>query len=240
MRCMDRASLERFLNQGLSLAETGRRAGLHEATVGYWVKKHGLRAMNREKHAARGGIERSELERLVYEGLSIAEIAQRFDRSKATVRYWLTKYDLRTFSPAGVRHSEESRCAREAGLLRAKMRCARHGDVEFVLDRRGYYRCTRCRSDAVTRRRRKVKLTLVREAGGACRICGYSRCSAALEFHHLVPEDKRFSLSQAGMARSLVRARAEAEKCVLLCANCHAEVEAGFATVTVADEPRIQ
>ncbi len=35
-------------------------------------------------------------------------------------------------------------------------------------------------------------------------------------------------------------ARAEADKCVLPCANCHAEVEAGFATLTVADEPRMQ
>jgi transposase-like protein len=48
MQCMDRASLEQLLDQGLSLAEIGRRFGLHEATVGYWVKKHGLRAVNRE------------------------------------------------------------------------------------------------------------------------------------------------------------------------------------------------
>jgi transposase len=237
---MDRTVLKAYLDEGLSLAEIGRRVDRHEATVAYWVQRHELRAVNAERHAARGAIKRSELERLVSEGHSIAEIAERVDRSKATVRHWLVKYDLRTFSPSGVRRSEESRFAREAGLLRSHMMCARHGDVEFVLDRRGYYRCTRCRSDAVTRRRRKVKLTLVREAGGACRICGYSRCAAALEFHHLVPEDKRFSLSQAGMARSLARARAEAEKCVLLCANCHAEVEAGFAPLTVADEPRIQ
>jgi hypothetical protein len=30
---------------------------------------------------------------------------------------------------------------------------------------------------------------------------------------------------------ALEAARAEAAKCVLLCANCHAEVEAGVATV---------
>lgn len=29
------------------------------------------------------------------------------------------------------------------------------------------------------------------------------------------------------MTRSIERAREEAAKCVLLCANCHAEVEAG-------------
>ena len=46
---MDRASLEKLLGEGLSLAEIGRRFGLHEATVGYWVQKHGLEAVNREK-----------------------------------------------------------------------------------------------------------------------------------------------------------------------------------------------
>jgi hypothetical protein len=31
----------------------------------------------------------------------------------------------------------------------------------------------------------------------------------------------------------LARCRAEIRKCVLLCANCHAEVEGGFATLPV-------
>jgi len=77
------------------------------------------------------------------------------------------------------------------------------------------------------RRRRKVKAILIAEAGGRCRLCGYDGHPAALQFHHLDANGKRFSLSQQGVSRSLERARAEARKCVLLCANCHAEVEAG-------------
>jgi hypothetical protein len=61
----------------------------------------------------------------------------------------------------------------------------------------------------------------------ACAVCGYGRCLAALQFHHLDPASKRFNLSLKGLARSYAEARAEAQKCVLLCANCHAEVEAG-------------
>jgi hypothetical protein len=72
-----------------------------------------------------------------------------------------------------------------------------------------------------------VKEALVADAGGSCVLCGYSRCLAALEFHHLDPTVKRFSLAGRGVTRSLARAREEAQKCVLLCANCHAEVEAG-------------
>jgi 5-methylcytosine-specific restriction endonuclease McrA len=110
------------------------------------------------------------------------------------------------------------------------MLCSTHGETMFVLDRRGYYRCRRCRSASVSRRRRRLKELLVAEAGGACRLCGYSRCMGALEFDHLAPEEKAFSLSEEGVTRSLARARAEVWKCVLLCANCHAEVEAGVAT----------
>ena len=104
----------------------------------------------------------------------------------------------------------------------------------------GGYRCNKCRAEAVSRRRRKVKQLLVQDAGGACKLCGYDRCIAALEFHHLVPAEKRFSLSHRGVTRSLAAARAEAARCVLLCANCHAEVEAGVATVLGPDHPRVQ
>jgi hypothetical protein len=72
-----------------------------------------------------------------------------------------------------------------------------------------------------------MKAQLVAEAGGACAICGYSRCLAALEFHHLARASKKFAVAARGVTRSLAEARQEANKCVLLCSNCHAEVEAG-------------
>jgi len=106
--------------------------------------------------------------------------------------------------------------------------CATHGEVEFVQRAdTGTWRCVPCRAEAVTDRRRRVKAILVAEAGGACTVCGYNRCLAALQFHHLRRDEKQFALGRKGVARSLDKARAEARKCVLLCANCHAEVETG-------------
>jgi hypothetical protein len=83
----------------------------------------------------------------------------------------------------------------------------------------------------VLRRRRRVKEILVSEAGGACRLCGYDRCLAALEFHHLDPTTKSFGLAFAGVTRGIAEMRTEAAKCILLCSNCHAEVEAGVREV---------
>jgi hypothetical protein len=71
----------------------------------------------------------------------------------------------------------------------------------------------------------------VREAGGCCILCGYDRHVGALEFHHLDASQKRMSVSRDGVALSLRAAREEAAKCVLLCSNCHAEVEGGVAVV---------
>lgn len=228
---MDHTSLKRFLNEGLSLAEIGRRVGLHEATVGYWVDKHGLQAVNRAKHAPRGGLDRAELQRLVDDGASIARIAHTVGRSRATVRHWLGKYGLRTKGIGGAQSREGAREARDAGLATAMLRCPRHGETSHVREPRGYYRCMKCRQEAVVRRRRKVKELLVREAGGCCRLCGYDRCVAALEFHHLDSSTKEFGVAQSGMARSLERVRAEVRKCVLLCSNCHAEVESGTSSI---------
>jgi len=75
-------------------------------------------------------------------------------------------------------------------------------------------------------------LLLIAEAGGACALCGYDRCVRALHFHHIDPETKEFGISRRGFTRSIQQMREEAAKCVLLCSNCHAEVEAGAATLS--------
>ena len=80
---------------------------------------------------------------------------------------------------------------------------------------------------AVQRRREKVRLMAVSYKGGCCQICGYDRCIEALEFHHLDPTQKDFGISQKGYTRSWEKVKEEADKCVLLCANCHREVHAG-------------
>ena len=109
--------------------------------------------------------------------------------------------------------------------------CPHHGLVLFRRFKQGArnprWRCTRCCGEAVTRRHRKVKQTLVDEAGGACCVCGYARCLFNLHFHHVDPAQKSFALTVA-LGKSLARLREEARKCILVCANCHGEIETGL------------
>ncbi|HEX3435103.1 MAG TPA: helix-turn-helix domain-containing protein [Solirubrobacteraceae bacterium] len=230
---MDRIALEKMLDEGLALAEIGRRVGRHEATVAYWLKRHGLSAVHAETNAPKGGLAKSDLEPLVQAGMSTSEIGTVVGRSRATVRHWLREYGLKT---VWSERREGVRSQRPEMALH----CARHGKTSFRLSRAAGYRCAKCSAEAVSRRRRKVKRVLVKEAGGSCRICGYDRCVAALEFHHVDRASKMFSLSHRGVARSLARAREEAGKCVLLCANCHAEVESGVAALAGHDRPALQ
>jgi transposase len=227
---MEREILETYLAQGLSLEQIGARVDRHPSTVGYWLKKHGLRAVNHERFAPRGGVQREKLSGLVEQNLTLGEMAVRLDRSPATVRHWLGRYGLRTAAEQRSRARKEGRLSKEAVQV-----CATHGLTRFVLEGRGYYRCAKCRGRQVARWRRRAKQRLVAEAGGKCRVCGYDRYQGALEFHHLNPAAKEFSLSLRGVTRSLEALRAEARKCVLLCANCHAEVEGGVAELSTVD-----
>lgn len=58
--------------------------------------------------------------------------------------------------------------------------------------------------------------------GGKCQDCGYSKCTAALDFHYLDPKTKDKdikTLTKGCWDKVLI----ELKKCVLICANCHRE-----------------
>jgi hypothetical protein len=136
-----------------------RSAGAWAGTKRRWVlgQEARLTAVNGARHGARGGIARERLSELIGEGLSIAQIAERTRFSKGTVRYWLRRHGLQTHGAVERRRRAQARDASERGFESATMRCPHHGETEFVLDRRGSYRCRRCRAAAVVRRRRRMK-----------------------------------------------------------------------------------
>jgi transposase len=127
---MDEQALTLLLAQGLSVERIARRYGKHPSTVSYWMEKYGLTAVNRAKHAAKGGIDRARLVTLVDSGKSIGQIAIAFGRSKGTVRHWLRAYGLRTMHQPKRDSRPGALASKETGLLNATMRCRHHGDTE--------------------------------------------------------------------------------------------------------------
>jgi 5-methylcytosine-specific restriction endonuclease McrA len=215
-----------LLAEGLSLAEIGRRTGQDRSTIGKLAKRYGLTPVGQAKYAPKP-IKREVLLALVERGTTVPEIARHFGVSATTARKHLHRQGLKTA------HAEALRARRIARGSRT-MVCEKHGPTRFEIDAQGSYRCLPCRAEAVARRRRKVKRILVEEAGGACSLCGYGRYTGALHFHHRDPAEKDFGLSWGGFTMALEKLRSEAAKCVLLCSNCHAEVEAGIVELPLA------
>lgn len=229
---MTKEFLEQCLADGMSLERIGALVGRDPTTVSYHMKKHGLKPVGHGVHAPNGKVKPDRLRRMIEDGASIHGAAEELGVSYSTVRHRVRRLGLETRRMARLRESQQ---ARENGDNRARMVCPVHGEALFFKSPSGPFRCGKCRSDAVARYRRRVKRRLIERAGGACVICGYDRHPAALEFHHLDPKTKKFTLSRHGVTRGYAEAMREADKCALLCANCHAEVEAGVVELPVDD-----
>lgn len=60
-----------------------------------------------------------------------------------------------------------------------------------------------------------------------CAKCGYNKCGAALDFHHLDPSEKDEKISKMISNKyTLDKIHEEIKKCIVLCANCHREFHA--------------
>ena len=107
--------------------------------------------------------------------------------------------------------------------------CKQHGTTKHYKRKDGGWRCRTCETERIARHRRATKERLVKEHGGKCEVCGYDRYIGALHFHHRDPDKKLFEISNR--SRSWTAMQDETQKCVLLCSNCHIEVEAGLAII---------
>lgn len=71
----------------------------------------------------------------------------------------------------------------------------------------------------------KRKMELIEYKGGKCEICGYNKNIAALQFHHINPDEKEFKLDVRKLSNNkMENIYKEVDKCMLLCANCHSEI----------------
>ena len=84
---------------------------------------------------------------------------------------------------------------------------------------------------AVIKRRKKLKDMAIEYGGGQCQLCGYKKSKRALSFHHRDPLKKDFGLSARGLTRSWEKTKAEIDKCILVCSNCHMEIHEGLVQI---------
>ena len=81
-------------------------------------------------------------------------------------------------------------------------------------------------SNRVIEWRKRTKQKLIEYKGGECELCGYKKCNRSLQFHHLNPDEKDFTIS--GKSFSFENLKEEVDKCILVCSNCHSEIHDGL------------
>lgn len=117
-----------------------------------------------------------------------------------------------------ARKREQDAAYRERHRLRL-----REHNRQYYRDRKEKYREKRkAKSGAVKARRDLFRATLLElKAEKGCRDCGFNN-PLALDFHHIDPREKSFTVSSRLSGHvPLSSLLAEAQKCDILCANCH-------------------
>jgi 5-methylcytosine-specific restriction endonuclease McrA len=168
-------------------------------------------------------MEKRILSEMVESNFSTTQISNTIGLSKTTVRYWLKKYNLKTnhlsFGDAGPKdYGDEKFCPR----------CKSNNPLSEFYQRRGKdagsVYCKICTNEQTMERQRQLKSLAIEYKGGSCTICGYNKCNSALEFHHLNPKEKDFTLGHMKQKKFDDKIKKELDKCILLCANCHREI----------------
>jgi 5-methylcytosine-specific restriction endonuclease McrA len=81
--------------------------------------------------------------------------------------------------------------------------------------------CKKCHTKNVYAAQKATRARAIEYKGGCCQHCGYDKYHGALQFHHIDPTQK--DPKEFSRTKNWERFKAEVDKCVLLCANCHAE-----------------
>jgi 5-methylcytosine-specific restriction endonuclease McrA len=82
------------------------------------------------------------------------------------------------------------------------------------------HHCKKCNAARVLKTFRKNKLKAIEYKGGKCAACGGVFHPAVFDFHHINPEEKEIKPSDM-RGWKWEKQKAELDKCVLLCSNCH-------------------
>ena len=110
--------------------------------------------------------------------------------------------------------------------LREKGRQYYHKNREKMLEKKAIYNKNNPEKCAIWSKRlydKRRKLIDDYKLSKGCSICGYNKYAAALEFHH--NGDKEFTISHL-LQHKVKTLKKEMGKCIILCANCHAELHA--------------
>ncbi|SOK58648.1 g371 [Yersinia phage fHe-Yen9-04] len=176
---------------------------------------------------------------LAENGTNILEIAKCLGVCKNTARRILSNNNIKIIkkkkpinkSPSKSLKKNPQFIKKESKfLIDGGITCSKHNIKYIFNEKKKIYECKGCNVEYVNNHRRKKKQMTVDYKGGKCQVCGYNKCLAALDFHHINPLEKDFNISTKFI--SFEKMKSELDKCILLCSNCHREFHDGKLDLT--------
>lgn len=184
------------------------------------------------------------------QGKSILDISIKLKLGKATIHEWCNRFDpdkkynitnkITNLDKENIINYYINSKSLNKTYIQFKKLCAK-SNIRSILINSGKYvprltekdetfeETSRRKSLNVINWKKDKKKKLIEYKGGECENCGYNRCEQALDFHHRDPKKKDFDIGSNSY--SFDKMKKEADKCALLCANCHREVHAGLINV---------
>lgn len=217
---MNTSEYQILIDRGLTTVQMGKEINLSKSQVKRQLQKLGLHTQHWNPHTP---INKEQLEEKVNRGLSSYAIAKEFNRSQTAIRYWLEKYNLKTNC---IRMNSVT--ITPEGKFKVCKQCGQNLELtssNFYIQLNGKFHawCKKCNNTITLNRQRKLKLDAIAYKGGKCELCGYNKYVGAMDFHHIDPNKKYFTISNYH-TYSWERIQNELDKCIILCRNCHAEV----------------
>ena len=91
------------------------------------------------------------------------------------------------------------------------------------------YHCKECCKDHYKKAIERLK-AYIKLRGNKCELCGVSYSYEVYDFHHIDPDEKEMQLVTRMWRGTKMYAKTliEAEKCALVCSNCHRSIHAAL------------
>lgn len=156
-------------------------------------------------------MDKEQLTQLINEGLTQREIGQKLGYSQSNIKYWVAKFEIKP-KPKNLAISNCKICGEDDPSA-----------FYYHKDGRQRFRCKKCDNKETIKRFRQYKAEAVAYKGGCCVKCGYNKCLASLDFHHLDPLEKDVNWKKM-RNWPLDKIKKELDKCILVCRNCHGEI----------------
>lgn len=166
-------------------------------------------------------------------GLTYNEISKKINVSKSLISYYLKKNNMNTpINDKGVKISKQiiDKIVKMNNDKISKKEISKILNISYTTVKK----YTKKRIKLTEREKKEneysknkkwrvnIKLQCVNFLGGKCSVCGYNKCLAALDLHHVNGNDKDFVISGPNL-KSFEKLKPELNKCVVLCSNCHRE-----------------